>query len=81
MADFFFSISNLITVISRKDQLACTVEGAMRQFSIISSMFWTICLAIISYKSVRMEHTFNPKIFLTKALLVGILLAAILAIL
>jgi len=70
IADFFYSLSNVISAYETPESdVMCYFEAILRHSSYMSSVCFACCVAIVSYKSFLPETNFNPQSFYTKAII------------
>ena len=67
LSDFIYSIANVMSYFeSHFDNSYCITEGFFRQFSYMSTIFWTSCTALLCYKTSLSERKFNQQLFLKR---------------
>ena len=72
IADFFYSIANVISNFESENSFTlCAVESWIRQSSYVLSIFFSACIAIVSYKSSLPDSIFNSNKFFMLTTLVG----------
>jgi len=77
ISDLAYSISNIMSEFERNTTIAdayCVVEGIMRQSSVVSSIYWTMCTAILCYKSSKYISSFSQNAFFRNALIVNLVI-------
>lgn len=62
-ADFFFSAVNVMTVFDTSEGVLCSLEGLIRETSLIYSMFYASSIAILTYKSFVHGKNFNTEAY------------------
>jgi len=82
LSDFFYSISNLMSVFENDDNgLFCHTEAFIRKFSYIYSIFWVTCTAILCYKTSKLFNYFDQQKFFNRAAVTGFLICSLIVIL
>jgi len=62
VADFVYTITNLISNFSPKNQTICDIEGFMRTFSLWASILWATIIAVVAYaRTVRNSITIEKR--------------------
>jgi len=78
LSDFIYSISNILTAFETEENNAlCKIDAIIRQFSVMSSIFWVTCTAIICYKTSKTWRLFNQARFLRRAIIIGTFLSIV----
>jgi len=79
IADFLYSIANLLSSIQTIGEpgpipgiLLCNLEAVLRQFSYVLTIFFSTCIAVASYFSIRPAKRFNKSLFFLCAVVLGI---------
>jgi len=80
-ADFIYSVCNFVAAFDAKIPTLCMAEAIVREWSLVASLYWACCIAILTYKSFVLGSKFNQRAFFNKAVLSGILIALILSVL
>jgi len=72
ISDFFYSIANVLSNFETEKTLdLCAIEAWVRQSAYVLSIFFSACIAIISYKSSLPESLFNSNKFFMLTTLLG----------
>jgi len=79
ISDFFYSIANIMSFFETpQTRTLCYLEATMRHSSFILSLFFTTCLAIVSYKALKPQ--FNQRKCFIRAVFIGPLLCVLVGI-
>jgi len=72
LADLLYSISNVMSNFEGIETVRlCHIEATIRNSSFILSIFFSACVAIVSYKSFLPQRHFNKRRFFLRAILLG----------
>ena len=81
LADFFYSLSNLMSAFDNQEDMAfCKLEGFIREFSIITSLFLASFTGILCFKDSKYGYSFDKTGFFKKAALCSVLISFCLSI-
>ena len=76
ISDALYSLSNgMATLNYTEDSTACKIEGSLRLFSLLLTMFWAATIAILHYKLVDPNANFKKSRFLVLSTVIGLTLS------
>jgi len=61
IGDLLFTIANFLTLFSVKSDDICTLEGVLREFSLMFALMWSASISLLSYKSTFLVTGFSPR--------------------
>jgi len=77
ISDLAYSTANIMSEFERNTtgtDAYCVIEGMMRQSSVVSSIYWTMCTAILCFKSSKYVSSFSQNAFFKNALIVNLII-------
>jgi len=81
ISDLVYSICNIMSEYEGPTtDTYCKVEGMVRHFSFVSTVYWTSCTAILCYKTSTYANSFNQMGFFRKAIYLNIFIMILIAI-
>ncbi len=61
IGDLMFTIANFLTPFSQSHAEICTLEGMLREFSLLFALMWSSSISLLSYKSTFIVTGFSPR--------------------
>jgi len=81
VSDFLYSIANFMSLLEKETTPAlCTIEATIRQSSFLACIFYSACIAFVSYKSSFSRVHFNSNQFFIKMMILGPLICTFISI-
>jgi len=77
LSDFFYAVANIMTIFDGPAPTLkpiCYADAFIRTWSYTLTLFFAMCLSLFCYKSVKNAGRFNDTSFLTKCIVIGVLL-------
>lgn len=79
IADFVYSIANILSFFDDNSDNLCVVEAILREFSVLSSLAWACCISMLTYESFCKGKEFDQNLFFKKCMIAGCILPAVYA--
>ena len=75
LANFIYSICNFVAAFDSNIPFLCTAEAIVREWSLVASLYWACCIAILTNKAFTHGSLFNQRAFFNKAVVSGVLIS------